>query len=233
MHDRPRAAISWSGGKDSLAALAASRDRFDVVAALTMFDESGARSRSHGLRPELVAAQADRLGLRSVTARCGWDDLRRGVREALRGWRPTASRTSVFGDLVYPEHREWAEARCAEAGLDGRGAAVGRADRRRCSTLRRVAAREALHGDRRASRGSTRRGSGVPLSAGMKDDVRRSAASTRAASAASTTPPSSIRPLFSHPIASRTATSCAAACSALDLDRRPTPAMLAMLLQAS
>ena len=46
---KPRAVISWSGGKDSLAALAAVRDRLDVVAALTMFDESGARSRSHGL----------------------------------------------------------------------------------------------------------------------------------------------------------------------------------------
>jgi len=52
---RPRAAISWSGGKDSLAALAAARDRLDVVAALTMFDESGERSRSHGLRGECLA----------------------------------------------------------------------------------------------------------------------------------------------------------------------------------
>ena len=57
---RPRAAISWSGGKDSLAALAATRDALDVAAALMMFDEAGERSRSHGLRPELVSAQAER-----------------------------------------------------------------------------------------------------------------------------------------------------------------------------
>jgi diphthine-ammonia ligase len=114
---RPRAAISWSGGKDSLAALAACRDRFDVVAALTMFDEAGARSRSHGLRPELVAAQADRLGLRPVAARCGWDTYNDAFREALRGLADDGITHVVFGDLVYPEHREWAEQRCAEAGV--------------------------------------------------------------------------------------------------------------------
>src|SRR5262249_51176750 len=71
-HEVVKAAISWSGGKDSLAALAAVRGDLDVVVALTMFDESGARSRSHGLRPELIAAQAARLGLRTASARCSW-----------------------------------------------------------------------------------------------------------------------------------------------------------------
>jgi len=52
---RSRAAISWSGGRDSLAPLAATCDRLDIVAALTMFDESGERSRSHGLRGECLA----------------------------------------------------------------------------------------------------------------------------------------------------------------------------------
>ena len=45
MSARPRAAISWSGGKDSLAAFAAARAHYEIVAALTMFDETGARSR--------------------------------------------------------------------------------------------------------------------------------------------------------------------------------------------
>jgi len=34
---------------------------------ITMFDEPAARSLSHGLRPEVLDAQADRLGLRRVT----------------------------------------------------------------------------------------------------------------------------------------------------------------------
>jgi uncharacterized protein (TIGR00290 family) len=114
---RPRAAVSWSGGKDSLAAVAATRDELELVCALTMFDESGLRSRSHGLRPELVAAQAARLGLRSVTARCGWSTYNDAFTGALRTLAREGITHIVFGDLVYPEHREWAETRCAEAGV--------------------------------------------------------------------------------------------------------------------
>jgi uncharacterized protein (TIGR00290 family) len=114
---RARAAISWSGGKDSLAALSATRGDFDVVAALTMFDESGARSRSHGLRPELIAAQAASLGLRAVTARCSWTTYDESFTAALGGLARDGITHVVFGDLVFPQHRAWAEARCAEAGL--------------------------------------------------------------------------------------------------------------------
>jgi uncharacterized protein (TIGR00290 family) len=114
---RPRAAISWSGGKDSLAALAATRDRLDVVAALTMFDESGQRSRSHGLRPELIAAQAERLGLTPVMARCSWATYDESFTGAVRALARDGITHVVFGDLVFPEHREWAELRCAESGV--------------------------------------------------------------------------------------------------------------------
>ena len=54
---RPAAAISWSGGKDSCAAYHRARGEFNIVAAITMFNEDGTRSRSHGLRPEIVDAQ--------------------------------------------------------------------------------------------------------------------------------------------------------------------------------
>ena len=117
MIDRPRAAISWSGGKDSLAALAAVRGRLEVVTALTMFDEAGERSRSHGLRRTLVEAQADRLGLQSVIARCTWATYDAAFRDALIALAAQEITHVVFGDLVFPEHRAWAEARCAEAGV--------------------------------------------------------------------------------------------------------------------
>ena len=72
MTGRPLAAISWSGGKDSCAAYHRALNDFSLVASLTMFNESGTRSRSHGLRPELLAAQAARLGLESLVERCSW-----------------------------------------------------------------------------------------------------------------------------------------------------------------
>jgi diphthine-ammonia ligase len=66
---QPRVAISWSGGKDSCAALNRAHAQYDVVRLITMFDEEAERSRSHGLRPAVFTAQADRLRLRRVTRR--------------------------------------------------------------------------------------------------------------------------------------------------------------------
>src|SRR5688500_6008502 len=71
--DRPRAAISWSGGKDCCLALLRARASFDVRAAITIYTEDGDRSRSHGLRPDILAAQASRLGLVTLSGRASWD----------------------------------------------------------------------------------------------------------------------------------------------------------------
>ena len=80
---KPRAAISWSGGKDSCAALMRTRDTLDVTTMVTMFDEEAARSRSHGLRPEILDAQADRLGLRRIISRCTWQTYNETFSRAL------------------------------------------------------------------------------------------------------------------------------------------------------
>lgn len=82
-----------------------------------MFDETGSRSRSHGLRPSLVEQQAERLGLRLVSACCAWETYNARFTAALRTLAEDAVTHVVFGDLLFPEHREWAEQRCAEAGL--------------------------------------------------------------------------------------------------------------------
>jgi uncharacterized protein (TIGR00290 family) len=117
MSPKPLAAISWSGGKDSCAALQRTRDTFDVVVMLTMFDESGARSRSHGLRPEVLAAQARRLGLRQVIGRCAWRDYDEAFASALRSIAAEGVTHVVFGDIMFEEHRRWAERQCRGANL--------------------------------------------------------------------------------------------------------------------
>jgi uncharacterized protein (TIGR00290 family) len=113
----PRAAISWSGGKDSFAALVRARAAFDVVAMVTMFDEEGARSRSHGLRPEVVAAQAARLGLELVAGRCTWETYDTAFSHALDRLATRGVTHVVFGDILFEEHRSWAEAICRGSGL--------------------------------------------------------------------------------------------------------------------
>ena len=84
---------------------------------ITMFDESAARSRSHGLRPELVTAQADRLGLRRVTGRCTWPTYDAAFSEALNEVKADGVTHVIFGDILFDEHRAWAETQCAAHGL--------------------------------------------------------------------------------------------------------------------
>src|SRR5262245_22991232 len=84
---------------------------------ITMFDEEGVRSRSHGLRPEVVAAQAKRLGLRQVTGRCTWPTYDAAFAAALDEVAADGVTHVVFGDILFPEHRQWAENICAPRGL--------------------------------------------------------------------------------------------------------------------
>ena len=114
---RPRAAISWSGGKDSCAAYHRMRADLEIVAAITMFNDEGTRSRSHGLRPEIVRAQLERLGLNAIEGRCTWETYD----DAFAGALSEAARTGVthviFGDILFDEHRAWAERLSRGCGL--------------------------------------------------------------------------------------------------------------------
>lgn len=114
---KPRAAISWSGGKDSCAALHRAMPMFDIVAMVTMFDEEAARSRSHGLRPEVLAAQADRLQLRQITRRCSWPTYNDAFASALDELAADGITHVVFGDILFAQHRQWAEDMCAPRGI--------------------------------------------------------------------------------------------------------------------
>ena len=117
MSGRPRAAVSWSGGKDSCAAFERSREAFDIVAALTMVDLDGTRSRSHGIRTELLLAQSAALGLRHVMRPCDWSTYELEFEHGLRELKADGVTHVVYGDLMYPEHRAWAERLSENAGL--------------------------------------------------------------------------------------------------------------------
>jgi diphthine-ammonia ligase len=114
---RPRAAVSWSGGKDSYLALHRSRSSFDVVAMITMFNEDGTRSRSHGLRPEILEAQANRLGLTICSGRGSWATYEDGYLQALEDARALEISHVIFGDIMYDANREFPERVCAATGL--------------------------------------------------------------------------------------------------------------------
>lgn len=114
---RPRAAVSWSGGKDCCTALMRVAGGVDVVAMLTMFGEDGERSRSHGLRPAVIAAHAARLGIESLTTRCSWDSYTDRYVSLLGEAARRGITHVVFGDIMGESHREWNQRVCAAHGL--------------------------------------------------------------------------------------------------------------------
>ena len=114
---RPKAAISWSGGKDSCAAYHRTRRAFDIVSAITMFNEEGTRSRSHGLRPEILAAQVERLGLQPITETCTWDSYDGAFDRALARASAAGITHVIFGDILFEEHRAWADRLSTGRGL--------------------------------------------------------------------------------------------------------------------
>lgn len=116
----PRFLTSWSGGKDScLAFLEACTGGGAPAALLTMLNETGARSRSHGIPPAILAAQAERLGLPVITGDASWGNYEEiFVKKLIEIKCIRKADTVVFGDIDLAAHREWEEKVCAAAGLN-------------------------------------------------------------------------------------------------------------------
>jgi uncharacterized protein (TIGR00290 family) len=101
---------SWSGGKDSCLALwQAIQSGGTPKLLLTMLDEHGKRSRSHGLPPDVLQAQADSMGIPLKTACASWDDYEEAFVSALKETAKDGVQTCVFGDIDFEENRAWEE----------------------------------------------------------------------------------------------------------------------------
>lgn len=114
---RPRAAVSWSGGKDCCLAFMRAAAAYDIVALVTMFGEDGTRSRSHGLTPAVIRAQAERLGLPVHLERCSWQTYTDQYIALLGQLKQYDITHVIFGDIMGETHREWNERVCAHHGL--------------------------------------------------------------------------------------------------------------------
>lgn len=88
-----------------------------VEVLLAMFDEGGARSRSHAIPPQLMRAQADALGIELLIGRAGWADYEAVFTARLRELAARGITHGLFGDIDLQPHRDWEEKVCAVAGL--------------------------------------------------------------------------------------------------------------------
>lgn len=109
---------SWSGGKDSCLALHRARMAGAKPACLlTMISEDGIRSRSHGLRRDVIEAQAAAMGIPLLTRYATWAGYEAVFVEALHAIRKKGIKSGVFGDIDFPPHLEWEEKVCAKADI--------------------------------------------------------------------------------------------------------------------
>jgi diphthine-ammonia ligase len=113
-----RCAVMWSGGKDSaLAAHRARLDRADIACLVNFYDEETGRVRFHATRTELIAAQADAIGVPLVQRGTTWPGFETAFRETLETLGREGIEGIVFGDIHLADVRAWYEVRVRAAGL--------------------------------------------------------------------------------------------------------------------
>jgi uncharacterized protein (TIGR00290 family) len=119
----PRAWMSWSSGKDSAYALHMARlaGDLEITALLTTVTETFARVSMHGVREELLRAQARATGLPLIEVRipspCPNEVYEERMSAVLGGATQGGVETVVFGDLYLADIRAYREGRLASVGM--------------------------------------------------------------------------------------------------------------------
>ena len=91
---------------------------YRVEALLVMFDEAGERSRSHGLPPRLIRAQAEALGIPLLTRHASWATYEAQFIAATTELSAMGIGYGLFGDIDLEPHRVWEEKVCGAAGIE-------------------------------------------------------------------------------------------------------------------
>jgi diphthine-ammonia ligase len=114
-----KAFVSWSGGKDSALAhyRAHGNPRMEIVYAVTMLAEDGLLSRSHHIHRDLIAFQAEQVGLQVIQTATTWTDYEARFKQVLTDLKVRGVEVGVFGDIDVEEHKEWVERVCRDIGM--------------------------------------------------------------------------------------------------------------------
>ena len=117
--------VSWSGGKDCCLALSLMWEQYGKPRyLLTMLTEEGQRSRSHGLKKELLQAQAHALGVPIVFFSTSWEDYEKTFLTALTFLKEKGIEAGVFGDMKFSDssvckaNRHWPEKVCEQLKME-------------------------------------------------------------------------------------------------------------------
>ncbi|GAB3987342.1 diphthine--ammonia ligase [Spirosoma daeguense] len=120
---RERAVMNWSGGKDSSLALYHSLrlGKWDVTHLLTSVNDQHQRVSMHGVRIELLQAQASRLQLPlemlRLSGNVSMEDYNARMYDTLQRLQKQDVTTSIFGDIFLEDLRQYRENQLAQVNL--------------------------------------------------------------------------------------------------------------------
>ena len=120
---RPKLVMGWSGGKDSaLALLRLQRQgRYEVAGLLTTVTEAFHRISMHGVRDELLQAQAQAVGLPLlrvlIPTPCSNAQYEQAMGEAIARLKEQGVQALGFGDLFLQDIRRYREQQLASTGV--------------------------------------------------------------------------------------------------------------------
>ncbi len=108
-----RSFCSWSGGKDSCLALYRDMQDGDKPEyLLTVLDETGMRSHSHGLPRSLIEMQAQRLDMQVLFRSATWDEYETAFISGLLELKRNGIHRGIFGDIDLESNRDWVQRVC-------------------------------------------------------------------------------------------------------------------------
>lgn len=126
LHDtqRPRAAVSWSTGKDSAYALqkTLAEGKYDVIALLTTVTKTYNRVSMHGVRQDLLKEQSRVVGLPVIEAEIPSKSdnatYEASMAKATLKLKEMGVTHIVFGDIFLQDVREYRESKMRGTGID-------------------------------------------------------------------------------------------------------------------
>lgn len=110
---------SWSGGKDSCLALwKALKQGYKVSYLLNMLNETGSKSRSHGLPKDILILQSKSIGIPIVQRNTTWSNYEAEFKTVVKELKSLGVKGGIFGDIYLQEHCDWIERVCNEININ-------------------------------------------------------------------------------------------------------------------
>ncbi|HJY86484.1 MAG TPA: diphthine--ammonia ligase [Candidatus Acidoferrales bacterium] len=112
-------ALFWSGGKDSLLALDRGRAAgLEIPWLVNIYEGTSSRVRFHGVRKELIQAQARALGIELLQEKTGPETFEQAFLHALDKVKRLGARGIVLGNIHLADIRAWYEERTTARGFE-------------------------------------------------------------------------------------------------------------------